>query len=141
MRKMSTAQTGQEPTCKATRTRRKTPPLTKSRKALLTAYKATYDEIPTTMRCAACGAHLNRDEAERHHPAGRRKAAFLFTIMVHRACHERIHHDPQWANDCALLWPGRNSKTLTQAAAETLVMKMPFPPLYAINILKKHQTT
>jgi hypothetical protein len=119
--------------------RRKRPPLTKLRKALLEAYRASYDEIPETVRCAACGLSLRKVEGERHHPAGRRKASYLFTVVVHGTCHEHIHHNPEWGTSRALLWRGRNSKTFTKAEAEILVMKMPFPPLYALEIYKRYQ--
>jgi hypothetical protein len=80
-------------------------------------------------------------EGERHHPAGRRKDAFLFTVILHAHCHRRVHSDPKWGSDRGLLWQGRNSKNLTQELAAELVESMPFPPLYAIGILKKYENT
>lgn len=119
--------------------RRKRPAKSKTRKKLEEAYKASYDEIPDSIRCAACGASIRKENAERHHPAGRRKAAFLFTVMVHGSCHKRVHDDPKWGSDRGLLWSGRNSKTLDEKEAEILTMKMPCPPLYALEIFKKHK--
>jgi hypothetical protein len=113
--------------------------LTKSRKALLEAYRDSYDEIQETVKCACCGLSLRKMEGERHHPAGRRKAAFLFTVILHNRCHSRVHADPAWATANGLLWAGRNSKVLLFSDAVTLVNAMPFPPLYALEIYKRYQ--
>jgi len=77
---------------------------------------------------------------ERHHPAGRRKAAFCFYILLHSDCHRRVHDNPKWAEECGLLAKGRNSKELTIDYATELVRLMPFPPLYCIPILTKYQS-
>lgn len=120
---------------------RKRPPLSKSRKALLAAYKASYNEINEIIKCAACGIPLCKVEGERHHPAGRRKAAFCFTVILHHQCHKQVHNDPSWATDNGLLWPGRNSKVLTLNDAKELVLKQPFPALYSIPILETFSLT
>lgn len=74
---------------------------------------------------------------ERHHPAGRRKDAFFFTIMLHSECHRKVHDHPELATLQNLLWKGRNSKILTISEAANLVQGMPFPPAYAVDILRK----
>jgi hypothetical protein len=75
---------------------------------------------------------------ERHHPAGRRKAAFCFTVMLHHDCHHyRVHADPAWAEARGLLWKGRNRKSLTYADAVQLVAMWPFPQDYPLQILKQ----
>jgi hypothetical protein len=119
--------------------RRKKPQVSERHKAREEAYKASWEAIPETVRCAACGVALRKVDGHRHHPAGRRKASYLFTVVVHGTCHEHIHHDPEWGTARALLWRGRNSKTFTEAEAEILVMKMPAPPLYALEIYKRYQ--
>ena len=123
---------------KATRERRKPSAGTVRRRGLEAAYKASYDEIEDTVKCAACGMLVSKTESERHHPAGRRKAAFLFTVQLCSKDHQRVHYDPKWATARGLLWSGRNSKVLSMADAITLVNSMPHPPLYALTILENH---
>jgi len=77
---------------------------------------------------------------EKHHVAGRRKAAFCFYILLHSDCHRRIHDNPKWGEEKGLLAKGRNSKELTIAYATELVQLMPYPPLYSIPILIKYQS-
>jgi hypothetical protein len=74
---------------------------------------------------------------ERHHPAGRRKTAFCFTVLLHSQCHRKVHEDPLWAQEKGLLWKGRNSKVFTQADAVGLVAMWPFPCSYPLIILKQ----
>ena len=136
---MDITRTGQGPTLhehtEAPRKRRKTPPLSASRKALLVAYRQAGEEIPIGAICPKCGQTVHN--GERHHLAGRRKAAFLFTAMVHKACHDWIHANPKDAEAIGLLWSGRNSKELTSAAATKLVLKQNFPAFYSIETFKK----
>lgn len=122
---------------KAPRIARKHPSITKTRKALLAAYKASYAQIPDTVQCPVCGLPKKKAETERHHPAGRRKAAFCFTVQVCRECHSRIHADPKWAEASGLLWKGRNSKTLDVEAASRLSASMPYPQTYPVEIMMK----
>jgi hypothetical protein len=74
---------------------------------------------------------------ERHHPAGRRKDAFLFTVMLHPQCHDKVHADP--ANAKGLLWKGRNSKKLTIEDANIIINSWPHPQQYPLKILKESQ--
>lgn len=76
---------------------------------------------------------------EKHHVAGRRKAAFCFYVLLHTACHRHVHQNPRSATADGLLWPGRNSKELTVADARELVLKMPYPAHYSIPILETYQ--
>lgn len=61
--------------------------------------------------------------------------------MVHKTCHDWIHAHPKDAEAVGLLWPGRNSKSLTLAAATELVLKQKFPAIYSIDILKAFSLT
>ncbi len=72
---------------------------------------------------------------ERHHPAGRRKHAFLFTFMVCTECHHWAHANPAQAEEQGLLWKGRNSKTFTIEAAKELISRMTHPSQYPLEIL------
>lgn len=74
---------------------------------------------------------------ERHHPAGRRKAAFCFTVMLHSQCHAWVHANPAQATLEGLLWNGRNSKAFTVADASLLVGLMKAKPDYPVPILKR----
>lgn len=62
---------------------------------------------------------------ERHHPAGRRKAAFLYTVMLAPGVHDLVHAEPAWAESVGLLWPGRNSKIFTLEDARELARLRP----------------
>ena len=138
----ATTRTDQEPIYerpKAPRKRRKPPTVSVSRKSLLVAYRQAGEAIPAGPQCPKCGLPVHA--GERHHPAGRRKAAFLFTAMVHKACHDWIHAHPKDAEAVGLLWSGRNSKVLTLAAATELVLKQKFPAFYSIDILKAFSLT
>jgi hypothetical protein len=107
-----------------------------TRKKLEVAYKDSWEKIPGVVSCAMCGKRDNKEAFSRHHPAGRRKAAFCFTFQVCEIpCHKEIHENPSKATLLGLLWTGRNSKELTHADAETLINRCPFPPSYAINLL------
>ena len=109
------------------------------RKALEATYRLAYESIPDNPQCAACGLPSAKDSQDRHHPAGRRKDAFLFTCQLCNECHRRVHDHPKLATLQNLLWKGRNSKVLSMADAVKLVEGMPFPPTYAIEILKKYK--
>lgn len=74
---------------------------------------------------------------DRHHPAGRRKDAFLFTVMLHPHCHRKVHDNPKESK--GLLWKGRNSRQLTYADAITIVASWPSPQQYPLEILKGYQ--
>ena len=126
---------------KAPRKRRRLPPVSESRKALSVAYRACYEAIPACCQCPRCGLSLPKNQLERHHPAGRRKAAFLFTVQTCSPCHQWTHAHPKDAEAVGLLWPGRNSKTLTLAAATELVVRQRFPAMYSIDILKAFSLT
>lgn len=126
---------------KPPRRRRKLPPVSESRKTLSVAYRACYEAIPAYCQCPRCGLSLPKDQLERHHPAGRRKAAFLFTVQTCSPCHRWTHQNPKDAEDIGLLWSGRNSKALTLAAATELVLKQPYPALYSLDILKQFSLT
>ena len=126
---------------KAPRKRRRLPPVSESRKALSVAYRAGYEAIPACCQCPRCGLSLPKNQLERHHPAGRRKAAFLFTVQTCSPCHQWTHAHPKDAEAVGLLWPGRNSKTLTLAAATELVVRQRFPAMYSLDILKAFSLT
>jgi len=126
---------------KASRRRRKLPQVSESRKTLSVAYRACYEAIPACCQCPRCGLSLPKDQLERHHPAGRRKAAFLFTVQTCSPCHRWTHQNPKDAEAIGLLWSGRNSKVLTLAAATELVLKQRFPALYSLDILKQFSLT
>jgi hypothetical protein len=83
-----------------------------------------------------CGKRAVKESFSRHHPAGRRKAAFCFTFQVCEIpCHKDIHANPNKATLLGLLWTGRNSKELKEADAKKLISSCPFPPEYAMNLL------
>lgn len=107
------------------------------RNALEEGYRLSFTDIPETVKCASCGLQGSKNSMERHHPSGRRKDAFYFTIMLHSECHRKVHDHPELATLQNLLWKGRNSKILTMSDAVELVQNMPYPPLYAIEVLKK----
>lgn len=103
------------------------------------AYREAGKKIPIGAICPNCGQAVY--SGERHHLAGRRKAAFLFTAMVHKSCHDWIHANPKDAEVVGLLWSGRNSKVLTLAAATELVLKQKFPSFYSLDILQQFSLT
>lgn len=116
--------------------RRKRPPRSNTRKALEEAYKASYALIPDYVQCANCGVRSHKDRMTRHHPAGRRKAAFTFTFQVCEIpCHQWLHANPDAATLLGLLWTGRNSKVFTRQDAEKLVAMTPFNTSYALNLI------
>lgn len=43
------------------------------------------------------GRNFMKCEADFHHPAGRRKAAFLFVVPLLPWVHAKVHADPKWA--------------------------------------------
>lgn len=105
-----------------------------ARKSLQDAYKRFYEQIPAKVECAACKALRRKENCERHHPAGRRKAAFLFTFMLCPPCHKRVHDEPAWAQEQGLLWKGRNSKEFTADDARSLVSSTKGNTEYALKI-------
>ena len=126
---------------KPTIKRCKKPPVTTQRKALLNAYKQAYEKIPPYPRCPKCGVSLPKAAFERHHPAGRRKTSFLFTVQTCTPCHPWVHENGKDAESIGLLWPGRNSKVFTIDDAREIVLKMPFPAYYSIPILENFSLT
>ena len=120
-------------------TRRKKSPLSKTRRDLEARYKATYDDLPHSCRCALCGKVAPKEAMERHHPARRRKHAFLFTVQLcGQPCHHWVEHHGKQAEELGLLWKGRNSKNCNVDVVRELVHLMPFPPLYSIDIYTKY---
>ena len=111
------------------------------RDALEEGYKLSFTDIPETVKCASCGLQGSKNDMERHHPAGRRKDAFLFYVLLHPDCHRIVHEQPELATLRNLLWKGRNSRVLTLSDAVELVQGMPHPPFYAIEVLKKWKQT
>ncbi len=100
-------------------------------------YRASGALLPTEAICAVCGVKAQSSTMERHHPAGRRKTAFCFTVLLHSQCHRKVHENPLWAQEQGLLWKGRNSKVFTYADAVGLVARWPFPCFYPLIILKQ----
>jgi hypothetical protein len=83
--------------------------------------------FPDIIRDPFTGDLLAKNLAEFHHPAGRRKASFLFVIPVSPETHRRIHDNPKWATLVGMLWSGRNSKVFTESDAWKLLELCPFP--------------
>lgn len=83
--------------------------------------------FPDIIRDPFTGELLAKNLAEFHHPAGRRKASFLFVIPVSPETHRRIHDNPKWATLVGLLWSGRNAKVFTESDAWRLLELSPFP--------------
>ena len=113
--------------------------VSESRTRILVAYKQAGEALPLSPQCPKCGLPVY--EGERHHLAGRRKDAFLFTAMVHKTCHDWIHSNGKKAEAIGLLMPCRNSKVITLAAATELVLKQRFPAMYSLDILKHFSLT
>jgi len=104
------------------------------RKALEALYQQLWHLVPDMVRDPVTGVLWPREAMERHHPAGRRKAAFLYTIMVTQETHQRIHANGEWAESVGLLWPGRNSKVFTLDDARFLAQLRPVKFTYPEDI-------
>jgi len=109
-------------------------PQKQRREALEALYRQLWHLVPDRVRDPITGVSGNKADFERHHPALRRKTAFLYTIMVTPKTHQRIHADGEWAESVGLLWPGRNSKVFTLDDARFLAQLRPVKMTYPEDI-------
>lgn len=74
--------------------------------------------------CLSCGQMLYHRMMDRHHPAGRHGTNILRYIYLCRDCHRMAHHDPKAATRRGLLWPGRNTRDITDGEWTALLEKI-----------------
>lgn len=113
-----------------------TNPQKQRRNALEALYRQLWHLVPDQVRDPVTGALWSKEAMERHHPAGRRKDAFLYTIMLTPATHRLIHDAPDLGERWGLLWPGRNSKVFTLEDAKKLVSLRPVYMTYPEDLFK-----
>jgi hypothetical protein len=80
------------------------------------------DSLP--QQCVSCGEMLYHRMFDRHHPAGRHGANILRYVMICRDCHNAAHNNPKEATRRGLLWPGRNTRDITDEEWKALLLKI-----------------
>jgi hypothetical protein len=111
--------------------RKRVPPVSAKRakdNARLAAHIAT---LPDYCQCPLSGLWWKRSDCVHHHPAGRRKAAFLFVVPIPPGLHEWIHEHGKRAEAKGLLFPGRNRRNITYLDALEMLKLVPYPRTYA----------
>jgi hypothetical protein len=74
--------------------------------------------------CVGCGQNLYYRMMDRHHPAGKHGTNILRYVYLCRDCHREVHHDPKVATRRGLLWPGRNTRDITDPEWIILLSKI-----------------
>lgn len=95
-----------------------------SKEELLKTYRSMAESDASMQRCVVSGVRYPKDNLQRHHPCGRSGTNLLRYVYI-RADHHRFAHDhPKWATEHGLLWPRRNTRSITDAEWEELKIKM-----------------
>jgi hypothetical protein len=94
------------------------------KKELIAQYNAMRAEDYPSQECMSCGQVMSRTMMDRHHPAGRFGTNILKYIYLCRECHSEAHDDPMFATERGLMWPGRNTREITDQQWIELLEKM-----------------
>lgn len=94
------------------------------RKELVQEYEDQRSSDTVLQKCVSCGQVMNYKAMHRHHPAGRHGTNILRYIYICPHCHDECHNNPKEATERGLLWPGRNTRDITDGEWADLLIKI-----------------